>query len=636
MTHPETTEGTEVGGESAEKEPLTRNRRDLLRLGFGAAAGAAGAAIALDASPAGAGAGSDIVIDNPNSGAGGVTQLTDSTFQATLQDAGGQVFDVRAFGATGGGTMDDTSAIQAAQSAAGAGCVYFPPGRYMVDGLAISTPGQTFKIESGATIILASGLSTPTAVITVIAPDVTITGPGVIDGNSSAYPSGGNGFDGVYFTTTTTPSPSSADDCQINGVTVQNVAYNGIRADGVQRTKIAFNQVTNFGHSGISSQTGSGASTFEGPLIIGNTVLSSASGVSTGVNVQGATSTELVNASRIIGNHVELGSTTGIVFQVFNCQYAKVTGNTGQGSVQVFSVVGGTDNIVSENTALALGHGAGIEFGSNWSVCSNNTVLCSGNGVGITADNSTGTHIAIHGNKVTNAQAQGIRVASYDHVSIVGNLVTQSTSANATDGVIEVSPTVTPTAIGLIVVGDNVIDGAGVSNYGISILSLISQSAQLSIHDNAITGIASAPPSLVSPTAVHFAGAGTVTDIVVHDNTIGSGIGLYSVATGLTLGTNVRFHDNIVVGTGVTGLSDLTLPVSGTPYVNNSPFREVVYLQGGKLTGTGANQGVVKNGRAFVSSNLKMTFPMAITLDPGESFTVYYTAAPNAWKDVKG
>ena len=297
--------------------------------------GAAGAAIALDASPASAAPGSSIRIDDSNSGAGGITLLTDSTFQATLQDAGGQVFDVRAFGATGGGIVDDTLHIQAAQSAAGPGCVYFPPGTYKVSGPTISTPGQAFKLESGATIILASVLSTPTPVISVTAADVSIVGPGIVDGNSSAYSGGGNGFDGVAFLTT---SGSKAYDCQIDGVRVQNVAYDGIRADGVQRTKIRFNQVSNFSHSGISSTSVGSAD--EGPLIIGNTVLSSATGVSTSLNVQGTTTSQLVNASRILGNHVEIGSSTGIVYQVFNCQYAKVIGNTAQGPVQVFSVVG--------------------------------------------------------------------------------------------------------------------------------------------------------------------------------------------------------------------------------------------------------------------------------------------------------
>ena len=91
------------------------------------------------------------------------------------------------------------------------------------------------------------------------------------------------------------------------------------------------------------------------------------------------------------------------------------------------------------------------------------------------------------------------------------------------------------------------------SNYAICVKSLISEAVQISIHDNAVTGMGST--SLVVPVAVRFSGAGTATDILIHDNTIGSGIGLYSVATGLTLGGNVRFHDNVIVGVGVAGSS---------------------------------------------------------------------------------
>jgi hypothetical protein len=238
----------------------------------------------------------------------------------------------------------------------------------------------------------------------------------------------------------------------------------------------------------------------------------------------------------------------------------------------------------------------------------------------------------IGNNKVTGAQAQGIRIAAYDHVSVIGNVIHQSASATAAFGVLEVSPT--GTQPGLIVVGDNVIDGGGASNYGICVKNLVSEAVQITIHDNAFAGIAST--TLVVPAAVHFAGAGTATDVLVHDNTIASGISLYSVASGLTLGGNVRFHDNIIVGVGDAGMGDLTLPASGTPYVNTTPFTQVVYLQGGTLSGSGTTQGVVKNGRAFVNAGLKLTFPMPIVLEPGESFTVYYTVAPSAWKDVKG
>jgi hypothetical protein len=61
-------------------------------------------------------------------------------------DAGGQVFNVRGYGATGNGKTDDTAAIQAAVTAsdkAGGGVVYFPPGIYR-----ITSPVKSVNIDT--------------------------------------------------------------------------------------------------------------------------------------------------------------------------------------------------------------------------------------------------------------------------------------------------------------------------------------------------------------------------------------------------------------------------------------------------------------------------------------------------------
>ena len=139
--------------------------------------------------------------------------------------------------------------------------------------------------------------------------------------------------------------------------------------------------------------------------------------------------------------------------------------------------------------------------------------------------------------------------------------------------------------------------------------------------------------------AFRFAGAGTVTDLLVHDNTIGASIPVYSMAPGLSFGTNVRFSRNIIVGGAAAGLgvTPVTLPPSGTAFTNPGPYSEVVYIQGGKLlTGTGATQGVVKNGHVLVPGSVVLKTPVSVVLDPGESLTVYYSVVPTAWKDVKG
>lgn len=69
--------------------------------------------------------------------------------QAEIRDKGGQVFNVKAYGAKGNGTTDDTTAIQAAIDAAAkvAGIVYFPPtaSKYLVATYLILPKGVTLK-----------------------------------------------------------------------------------------------------------------------------------------------------------------------------------------------------------------------------------------------------------------------------------------------------------------------------------------------------------------------------------------------------------------------------------------------------------------------------------------------------------
>ena len=226
-------------------------------------------------------------------------------------------------------------------------------------------------------------------------------------------------------------------------------------------------------------------------------------------------------------------------------------------------------------------------------------------------------------------------MGSYDHVTITGNALTQSPVAKTGFGVIEVSPS----GPGLVVIADNVMDANNATQFGVILHNLTSTSIQTTIHDNTIAGI----PSTVGCSPFRFDGVGTVTDLLVHDNLVStaSTTALYTILPGLTLGNNVRFHHNTSVGVPTDGtlglgLSPLSLPASGTPNTNPGPYSEIVYLQGGKLSGTGTAQGVVKNGHVIAQASIILKVALTVALDPGESVTVYYSVAPTAFKDVKG
>lgn len=66
---------------------------------------------------------------------GGLTISGPAVLQEQIQDTGGEVYNVKAYGAIGDGTTDDTSSVQSAITAAtdaNGGIIYFPPGTYLI------------------------------------------------------------------------------------------------------------------------------------------------------------------------------------------------------------------------------------------------------------------------------------------------------------------------------------------------------------------------------------------------------------------------------------------------------------------------------------------------------------------------
>ena len=99
-----------------------------------------------------------------NKGSVSTVIQSSSTIQGPIVDAGGQFHNVKAYGATGDGSTNDTPAIQAAISAAssaGGGIVFFPEGTYSVnvtldckgDNIALQGLGQRIDTDTAGSVI---------------------------------------------------------------------------------------------------------------------------------------------------------------------------------------------------------------------------------------------------------------------------------------------------------------------------------------------------------------------------------------------------------------------------------------------------------------------------------------------------
>ena len=186
--------------------------------------------------------------------AGAETVTGAKTFNAgTLLDKGSQIFNVKAYGAVGNGSTDDTTAIQSAIDACGAaggGIVYLPAGTYIVannvavpalfTGAGTNYPFCSLKISGSNIIVQGGGMGTTNIQVnsfqagtsgrlcvfvnTAIGQhdidlrDFTITLPTFLAGNTGAYWGQGHSFIGVVRT-------SMRNVRFINGTWAYNSSY---------------------------------------------------------------------------------------------------------------------------------------------------------------------------------------------------------------------------------------------------------------------------------------------------------------------------------------------------------------------------------------------------------------------------
>lgn len=158
---------------------------------------------------------------------------------ADLNAGAPSVFNVQGFGAKGDGLTDDTVAIQRAITAAGVahGSVYFPPGTYMVSGV-LSLPSYVTLYGDGPGISILKAMSTHTS--TMLVNNNTTTGNTNIairdlevDANASARTAGINI---IHF--------STADGTSNTNIVIERVyAHDSLGTAGSNGLGIIFNRV---------------------------------------------------------------------------------------------------------------------------------------------------------------------------------------------------------------------------------------------------------------------------------------------------------------------------------------------------------------------------------------------------------
>lgn len=157
-----------------------------------------------------------------------IAKMTEDGVFGPILDMGGEVFNVRAYGAAGDGVTDDTPAVVAAMAAAAAaspsgGTVVFGPGTYLVGQITVATPGMTFLLAAGASLLCGHTFTGAGAWFDVTAPNVTFCGLGIIDGNWANQD--GNEVASICFEAATGGGNPGADNGTVMGLTIQDTGH---------------------------------------------------------------------------------------------------------------------------------------------------------------------------------------------------------------------------------------------------------------------------------------------------------------------------------------------------------------------------------------------------------------------------
>lgn len=418
-----------------------------------------------------------------------------------------RVYDVRspAYGALGDGSTNDTTAIQAALTAAGVagGTVLVPTGTYMVTTLTVPS-NVTLRGLGASSVIKQIASTTGHAVVVSGKSHVTIENLAV-DGNKAAQAASNHGVSVSASSEWVTVRGCYVHDCKATGIygsasshllftgnTVENTDLCGIEIEtACSQSVISHNRVDTTGEANIGFQG-------TGIVIEGNVC----KGAGIADNITGYDAANLECA--VIGN------------------YCESSGNNGMH-------VGGTRGVIANNIVKSpTFHGIyvandDLTTAADWSI-TGNQIYNTGSAGSASAD---GIHllsvsrVAVSGNSLNTLNLNGIYLDTVQYASVTGNQITDAVQRGiywrkssygtcvgnqvhscTLEGILLTDDTVTGNTH--IAINGNVVTGCG----GIGI-RLISLEASNSVYGNICTGNGT---DAVTTTAATTRGGNNISD----------------------------------------------------------------------------------------------------------------------------
>jgi len=302
-----------------------------------------------------------------------------------LLDEGNQIWNVKAYGATGNGTTVDTTSVQNAVNAAlaaGGGSVFFPEGTYVMSNVTFGSNITVYGAGLGNTVLLMDPNSVSGAVVCRVAPSSSSVSTSnclvrdlTIDGNKSIWGSNNNQKNYGYYMGQATQNLISY--CWMENVEIRNCLTYAFDIENVNNVTL----INCWAHdNGYSSGTGTEHSC-DGFTFIGNDItaigcrsnLNSARGYQVGQNgfnwyrvkligcsasgnyihgvILGSSSGTYLYDSEVIGGSF-INSTTGCGIEVnTGCQRSTISGNNCSGNYQYgISISAASYNSIIGNT----------------------------------------------------------------------------------------------------------------------------------------------------------------------------------------------------------------------------------------------------------------------------------------------